>query len=277
MKENIANFDVYNKRMEKSLEDKLFFVNILKDEDIETIIDFGCANGELLKWTKPEWNKIGIDNNPKMRIAAKENLSGANYINDFDELERCEFNKDKTVLNLCSVIHEIYSYCSNKDILNFWNHVFNDGYKYIVIRDMSVSKETERLVDENLIEKISDYVLNKKYEIKNAKRFLEHIEKCKNWRGKESPSVPFNNLRQKDAIHYLLKYRYTDNWSRESNENYLGLWTEDLIELIPEKYEIIYKEHYVLPFIKEDVMKNFNYELRDNTHIKLILKKKDEV
>ena len=37
---------------------------------------------------------------------------------------------------------------------------------------------------------------------------------------------------------------------------------------------IVYEEEYVLPFLKEQVKKDFGYEIKDNTHIKLLLKKK---
>ena len=45
--EQINNIDVYTAGMQKSLSDKLFFVD--KVDDISRIVDFGCADGSLLR------------------------------------------------------------------------------------------------------------------------------------------------------------------------------------------------------------------------------------
>ena len=39
---------------------------------------------------------------------------------------------------------------------------------------------------------------------------------------------------------------------------------------------IVYEEEYILPFLKNQVKLDFGYEIKDNTHIKLLLKKKGE-
>jgi hypothetical protein len=76
----------------------------------------------------------------------------------------------------------------------------------------------------------------------------------------------------KNLIHYLLKYRYKANWEREVAENYLPITMEYLLSLIPDNYEIVFYEHYSLPFLKEQVNKDFGINIKDNTHIKMILK-----
>jgi hypothetical protein len=75
-----------------------------------------------------------------------------------------------------------------------------------------------------------------------------------------------------------LKYKYVEpNWAREVKENYMPLYREDLLALLDtDKYEIVYHEHYVLPYIKECVDKDLGIELKDNTHLKLILRKKQK-
>jgi hypothetical protein len=77
----------------------------------------------------------------------------------------------------------------------------------------------------------------------------------------------------KNFIHYILKYRYIANWDREVEENYLPITTEHLMTLIPENYQVIFHEHYLLPFLKEQVNKDFKIDLKDCTHVKFILKK----
>ncbi len=76
--------------------------------------------------------------------------------------------------------------------------------------------------------------------------------------------------------HFLLKYRYDRNWSREVKENYLPLSAEDIISHLGDNYEIIYKEQFILPFIHNQVMKDFGINIKDNTHIKIIARKKSE-
>ena len=69
-----------------------------------------------------------------------------------------------------------------------------------------------------------------------------------------------------------MKYRYVSNWEREVSENYLPLNIEDLIAKVSEKYRVVYQKHYVLPFLQEQVEKDFGIVLEDPTHVQLILK-----
>src|SRR5690606_6062137 len=74
-------------------------------------------------------------------------------------------------------------------------------------------------------------------------------------------------------VHFLLKYRYQTNWKREVRENYLPLSYEDLISKIPPGWNPIFHEHFTLPFIRQQVQRDFNIDLQDRTHVKLILKR----
>jgi hypothetical protein len=78
----------------------------------------------------------------------------------------------------------------------------------------------------------------------------------------------------RNFIHYLLKYSYVDNWERENNENYLPLFYEDLITIIPDWYTITFRDNFTLPFLKDKVKKDFDVDLKEKTHMKLILKRK---
>lgn len=46
--DKLKNIDVYVQRMQKSFLDKMFFVDKIF-EPVETIVDFGCANGVLIR------------------------------------------------------------------------------------------------------------------------------------------------------------------------------------------------------------------------------------
>jgi len=69
-----------------------------------------------------------------------------------------------------------------------------------------------------------------------------------------------------------MKYRFTDNWDREVNENYLPVSLETVKSKIPNNYKIILEENFLLPFLKTQVKKDFNVDLTHSTHTKMIIK-----
>ena len=76
----------------------------------------------------------------------------------------------------------------------------------------------------------------------------------------------------KNFLHYLLTYRYVENWDREVRENYFPHCIEEFLNKIPVHYEVVYFEHYTLPFLREQVWKDFGFTLSDSTHAKILLK-----
>lgn len=250
----IVDYDGYTSRMHQSIKDKLFFLDKVKD--IDTIFDYGCADGFLLKEISnlnSSLNLIGYDKEPKMISLAKDNVQNGFFDESFC---KCKNNiKGKSLLILSSVIHEVYSYSTPQEIELFWHQVFNSGFNYIAIRDLCVGHITERPV--NMLD------LRK---IKNSVR-ANQLEDYENTWG---------NIRdEKNMLHFLLKYRYEKNWDRELRENYLHLPLEELLSIIPtDKYEIIYFNHYLLPFTRKQVEKDFGISLTDNTHVQILLKRR---
>ena len=250
----IKNYNVYQNGMKKSLDDKLFFLDLI--DDVDTIVDFGCADGQLLKQIheeRPEWNLMGIDMDEKMIEQAQKNCPDATYINTNGIYK---FNGDNnSILNLSSVIHEVYSYCTTEEIHRFWDDLFNSSYKYISIRDMALSEEAYRTSNyEDLIN------IHKKAN----KHMLNEFERI-------NSNIKYNN----SLIHFLMKYRYVQNWDREVRENYFPITVEQVLYKIDfNKYNVVYFEHYILPFTKEKVKEDFEIELKDPTHFKLLLERK---
>lgn len=249
--ERINNYNVYINGMRKSLEDKLFWYDLIQDYD--TVVDFGCADGSLLKEIQDR-NKgfkkklIGIDNNEEMRERAEQKVPEGYFLSSLDDF----YATDYAVLNLSSVIHEVYSYCTPDEIQKFWYNVFCKDYRYIVIRDMMVSKSI---------------CYNK--EGRNYNRFIpdEYRDQYNNFTSKRGV------INEKTALEFLLKYRYIENWERESRENYFPIYLEELLEKIPVKYEIMYLDHFILPYAKQKVKEDMNIDIVDNTHCKIILKR----
>lgn len=251
MEETIKNLDVYNNGMAKSLQDKLFFLPIIGDR-LNVFTDFGCADGTLLEAVHnalPTALLYGIDMNSEMLVLAEDKVPTAKLIQSKLPLGGCG------ALNLSSVLHEVYSYCDEDEQRDFWASV-NDGWDYIIIRDMVYN-------DIHNASKIKDMIA-----VKNSPHTC--IDRLK-----EFESIWGSINYKKNLIHYLLKYRYVQNWSREVHENYLGYSTADIIRHIDvDEYELIYRKDYVLPFLQDKVYRDFGIFLDTPTHTNLIFKRR---
>jgi 23S rRNA U2552 (ribose-2'-O)-methylase RlmE/FtsJ len=234
----IADFDDYIEGMKMSMEDKLFFVNKL---DFDVIVDFGCANGtflSLIQNMKPGVKLIGYDLDDTRISKAESVIGGEAFLTSRWEQVVLELSKyENPLLNLSSVIHEVYSYSHSSVIKKFWEQqVFGGNFKWITIRDMIPSVEI-------------------------------HKSELKSFEDKWSPID--NNYRT--LVHFLLKYRYTDNWDRELNENYLPVSLETVKKKIPSSYKITYEQDFIVPFIKDKVMEDFGITIKHSTHTKMII------
>ena len=251
----ICDYDCYVSGMKKSIKDKLFFEGLI-DDDVDTFVDFGCADGSVLAQVAadfPEWKLIGIDNCPEMISRAKRNCPAAFFCPSNDVIRNTDCKN--AILNISSVIHEIYSYCSEEEVKRFWNQIFSADYKYISIRDLMVNSAVNTESDINDVRKIMSNA--------NSDQINSFVD-C--W----GPLTVKRNM-----IHFLMKYRYQENWDREVRENYFPITVEHFLNLCPKNYEIIYFNHYILPFNRSKIKDDFGIDLRDNTHVKILLKRID--
>lgn len=252
---DISNMDRYLEEMSKGLSDKLFFLNMI---DLDILIDFGSADGQILNYisnVKPKIKLIGYDIDEKMIEHSRKKYPKVKFESDWDIVNKIiEENKHlKIGILLSSVIHEVYSYSGGKIIKKFWEEqVFNKNIDYVIIRDMMPSSRFEKM---NMID------IQKIKEKSNPKYLMEFEEE---W-GDIS-----NNFRT--TLHWLLKYRYIDNWNRELKENYLPL-TLDFFKnkWIPNTWSIQYEDNYTYDYIRKQVKKDFDVDLTEPTHIKMII------
>lgn len=254
----ISDIDSYINSMNKSIKDKLFFSDII---NYDIIVDFGCGDGTFLKNISDinsNIKLIGYDLDENMLAKAKSKLKKSVFTDDWYEvLNNIQLFKSP-LLNLSSVIHEVYSYSHGSIVKKFWEEqVFGGDFKYITIRDMIPSTS----IDKNEISQFKDDA--KKIRIKSDKKYLNSFEN--KW-----GSI---NTNYRTLTHWLLKYRYTDNWEREVNENYLPITLETLKTKIPKNYKIIYEDNFVEPFLKQKVKNDFGIILTHPTHTKMIIKK----
>jgi GNAT superfamily N-acetyltransferase len=250
----ISNISQYLNNMSKGISDKLFFFNNI---DVDCIVDFGSADGTILNTINtinPNIKLIGYDIDEKMIDISKKKYPNINFFDNWSSVENyLKINKfNNPMLLLSSVIHEVYSYSDSKTIKYFWdNQVFNKLFKYIVIRDMIPSIDYEKM---NIIEL-------EKIRNKSNKKYLQEFE---NYWG--SINKDFRTL-----LHWLLKYKYVDNWNRELKENYLPLTIETLKNKIKANWKIIYEKHYIYDYIKKQIKDDFDLELKESTHLKMII------
>ena len=262
----ITKYDQYNERMSRGMLDKIFFVDKV---DAHAFVDFGCADGTLFKYMRlylPEALFVGYDSDKEMCEKAQTSCNDKesrgytavynHWADVVNEIQRAKGNKQKTCLILSSVVHEVYHYSTPEAIDEFWKNVFDTGFDTIVLRDMIPSESVDRQADIADVAK----VLHKYRETKELKDFERR------W-----GSIQGN----KNLLHFLLKFKYTTpNWEREVKENYLPLYWEDLMAMLPPTYDVLYHEHYALPFLKRSIRQEFGIELKDATHLKLILEKR---
>jgi ribosomal protein L11 methylase PrmA len=253
----IKNMDVYNAGMRKSMLDKIWWIDKIND-DVDSVMDYGCADGTLLSMIhdmNPSLALFGYDFNSDMIDLASENVEAGCFATDFNILNRLVSEKNKCVLIASSVFHEIENY---SDIVEEeYSRIFNTGYKYIAIRDMFISEKSYKLSDQLTVAKVRQQFSYEK--IREFERFIGSLDYNEN------------------LLQFFLTYRYKENWDREVREDYFPHTIERFLHKVPDHYQVVYFEHYALPFVREQVWKDFGIQITEPTHAKILLKLKDNL
>lgn len=249
----------YVAEMVRPLIDKLFFVDKV---EADLFVDYGCADGALLAaltLLSPGARCIGYDESPAMVAAARAAHPGIDFTGDWATIASQVSQARKSGLRVClvlsSVVHEIHSYLSEAEVAAFWGRVWGEGdepgFDCVAIRDMMVSRATSRPSDPLAVACI---------------RQLHNPDRVAQWERQ------WGTLSENwSLVHFLLTYRYEANWTREVHENYLPKPFEDFMRLVPRRYRPIYLEHFVPPFLRRQVQRDFGITLADPTHLKLIV------
>ena len=248
---SINNIRKYLDRMSYGLWDKLFFIGKIK---FDCIVDFGAADGVLLETIKkinPDICTIAYEIDSTLLSILK--TKKIDYVFDnFNDIKEITKNYNSPLLLLSSVIHEIYSYSTKQQIYHFWKTIFKNNFKYIVIRDMLYKDYFDNFnIDNNDINKIYK---KSNFTLKSFENIWGPINKN------------YHNL-----IHYLLKYKYIENWNRESKENYLPISLNKIKNIIPSNWNIIYEKEFILEYLRNIIKQDFDILLKHPTHIKLII------
>ncbi len=215
------------------------------------VLDVGCANGAVtlaLAEIFPKIKFLGIDLNEHFLNRASEEARAKKLKNvRFEkiylrDLLACSEKFD--AVSFVSVLHEFFTYgegiSSVLKALADAHELLRPGGE-IIVRDMILeeyAKHTAFGVADNL-NKIS----RRKNLLKMKKDFEQRFGKIKN----------IYRLN-----HFLLKYMYKENWTRESKENYVPVTFEEyenIFKLLG--MELQFKDSYLLPYLKTKWQKDF--------------------
>lgn len=259
----IKNHDCYLTRMSKTFFDKAWFMSHLP-ENISFIVDYGCADGSFMQFLMrncPCYTYIGIDNNAEMQMRTQE--KGFPCYSSLKEAnEAYHIIPEKTCLVLNSVIHEIWSYNNKTSFLEDFHQLHP---KYVAIRDMMFNPlDRTRFY----LPEYDHYRIMNTLQSANWNKFNDFIEV---WKEQDKEIQP---------AHFLLKYFYDENWSREVNENYFPIDIKELRNTICNEYHVEFQSFYKLPYLVNKWKKDFDLEMNPalneyikniNTHYKMLL------
>ena len=251
----ISELGAYNARLRRGLADKLYFAD---KTEARTVVDYGCADGTVLRALvelAPDLEVLGYDENDEMIAQAKAAAPQGTWTASWNKALRWkEARRGPTALVLSSVIHEVHSYENERGVRRFWERVFESGFDYVAIRDMVPGRGIDRAADPSQVAKVRQ---------RSEPALLGEWER--RWGTIDA---------QRSLVHYLLTVPYTDNWERELNEDYLPVSMEELLERIPRGYEPSHIEHFTLGYVRERIKREFDIEMSERTHLKLIVKRK---
>lgn len=145
----IANNDIYLNSMSKSFADKAWFIDRIP-EYVDTFVDFGGGAGEFCEYVRRKIDRpmkyVIIDNNSTFLSAAKRR--GFDCYDSLDQIISKNVDMSRAILNMSSVIHEVYSYSDPfyDDVGTFWHMLAKCGFSCISIRDMSMDSKNYKNV-----------------------------------------------------------------------------------------------------------------------------------
>lgn len=263
----IQNYEVYNERMNKTLQDKIWWVEQIP-EQVNTVIDFGCADGSLYKAIDavcPErFHYIGIDNDSEMLQLATQNLPKEVYPNvefysSIYDMKNCVKANVNTIFVMNSILHELCSYLPPLKMMKLLEDIINLDCGYIAIRDMHAIKDCGEVNLENVRYKI----LTGKY----SNQFHDYFQN-----GSYSKAL-FSTLN--NYMEFLLKYLYVENWDREKKERYLWNWKDNVDYIFRPLYREKYVEYFNIPYLCSKIKEDFDgLDVSSiNTHRKILFKR----
>lgn len=260
----INDYDAYTSRMKLGLYDKCWWIDKVLPQ-VDTVIDFGCANGDLhdmIESIAPgRFKYIGIESNRAyFSTLDKRKIFHAFSIKHISD---GYIPWDRTVVVMNSVIHEIFNYSDPWKLTEIMEYLIDKGVAHIAIRDMyyRVDKFPNDYWSANAFLNVR-YGCDYREKIGNNELGIDY---CNSHRVKDF----------QDLLEFFLKYKYVENWPRESNEKYFWDWLDKIDVFVgpeaPLKMEYI-DFFTILPQIR-DIERDFDIKWckEVTTHAKVLL------
>lgn len=251
----MRDFTVYYKAMSQNIYEKIDFVlEELKTSDYKKVIDFGCADGQILRELAehfPQIQFIGYDiNNEIIKLNIKNNpFENINYVSQ----NITDYYDNTTLVIFSSVLHEIFSFLPQDEIKYILDETAK--VKAVAIRDMYFLKYSGY----DNTEKSKSFYLNNINDI----MFQDFIKQN---------AINKNNINPNYVAEFLMKKRYITNWKEELLEYYFAT-PYSIIEkkYINANFILIFKKLYMNEYLSKEIpnLKDFT----KTTHMKLIFKK----
>lgn len=198
------NEQCYLDRMRVGMYDKCWFLANI-DTDVDTIIDFGCADGSLFRFLETMYPDrfiyVGIENEQHFLDKCPHIPGRTSYFRSIYEVKN-NIDWTKAILVMNSVCHEIYSYVDKTEVQCIIAYAGSKNIRHIAIRDMFF--RTKYGIDANKWLEM-DNAFAEKY----PKQYADNKNVCGRGEG------------WRDWRELSLKYTYTENWDREVKEQYL--------------------------------------------------------
>ena len=248
----MCNKEIYLERMRVGMYDKCWWVDKIYPE-VDTVIDFGCADGTLWEAIKVLCPQIttyyGIENNEEFFDILDE--KAIPHYPSTEQLPQ-DIDWDRTIVVMNSVVHEICYYQSHAKFIILLKEIRDKGVRHIAIRDMCINIEEYTYLDEDFY----DEIMNSKY----AFMYKNYIKQA-------NPNELY------DQVEFFLKYTYKENWDRECDEQYLWDWDFFVKHAIKDTMRIEVNQPFrIVPQIRQ-IEKDFEIKFPEglNTHRKMLL------
>jgi len=226
------DYNTYATGMDKNMEFK--FKDIAPFILEGKIVDAGCGTGALINLLAKNYKEsdiIGIEATRKFYEFCKMQDFGGAFVFFYRRNITDQNFKENTVNTFIysSVLHEVYSYISEKTLIqvlkNTYHQLTNKGR--IVIRDVVGPQNPNEIVLLELNEKDG----KDSGEIKELSTYAKFFRFTKDFiprkiyfKEKTTNRKKLIELRMQDAYEYLSKMTYVDNWLSEMHEEF-GFWS----------------------------------------------------
>ncbi len=248
--EEIVNSKQYLDRMSKPLQEKLKITKFIPD-GVKNILDVGCADGTVtlaLADMFPEVRFIGIDLNSEFIEIANSKIGDRKNVS-FEKIylrDRLSKPERFDVVLFCSVLHEFFTYGEGistivKALADAHEILVKGGT--LIIRDMILYNYAK---DSQL------WINSMKKKVKSHPEVATLLEDFEKYFGEA------NNI--KSLNHFLLKYLYTDNWERESKENYVPVSFEEYDQIFKLLgMQVLFQRSSTIPYLKDKWTADFGF------------------